>query len=238
MSIRGLSKRQKDRIFCNHCRTETNHTCVGEHIRNPANDAKALPWADWERYRLWICDGCEEGTLELVGGDESTDPQDKPEILADSCYFDYYPPRTLFHVQGKKFAQLPEKLNELYREVLLAINNNVPLLCAIGIRALIEGICADKEIPGRSLEAKIEELGGLLPKNIIAALHGIRFIGNVAAHELVAPSREELHLAIEICEDLLNYLYDLDYKARNMALTQGTKKLFSEKPVKGLESGA
>ena len=38
-------------------------------------------------------------------------------------------------------------------------------------------------------------------------------MGNDAAHELESAEREELRVAIEVCEDLMNYLYDLDYKS-------------------------
>ena len=41
-------------------------------------------------------------------------------------------------------------------------------------------------------------------------------MGNVAAHELEAPNREDLKLAIEVIEDLLNFLYELDYKAQQL----------------------
>jgi hypothetical protein len=44
-------------------------------------------------------------------------------------------------------------------------------------------------------------------------LHGIRFLGNDATHELDSLSRDEIMIAIEIMEDVLNYIYELDYKS-------------------------
>jgi hypothetical protein len=41
-------------------------------------------------------------------------------------------------------------------------------------------------------------------------------MGNDAVHELTHPSGEDLKLAIEICQDLLNFLYDLDYKMKKL----------------------
>ncbi len=41
-------------------------------------------------------------------------------------------------------------------------------------------------------------------------------MGNKAAHELEAPNESELTLAIEVMEDLLNYLYELEYKVRRL----------------------
>jgi len=53
----------------------------------------------------------------------------------------------------------------------------------------------------------------LLPESIVKNLHGFRFIGNRAVHELEAPDASELALALEVIEDILNFLYSLDYKA-------------------------
>ncbi|HKY54635.1 MAG TPA: DUF4145 domain-containing protein [Anaerolineales bacterium] len=79
---------------------------------------------------------------------------------------------------------------------------------------LIEGICVDKGIEGNNLYKRIENLTSILPKNIVESLHKFRFIGNDATHELQIPTEAELRRAIEVIEDLLNFLYELDYKAR------------------------
>jgi len=82
-------------------------------------------------------------------------------------------------------------------------------------RALLEGICAQKGVEGRTLYNKIDGLKQHLPANIVDSLHHFRFIGNEAAHELQAPSEAELRLAIEMTEDLLNFLYELIYVMGN-----------------------
>jgi hypothetical protein len=53
---------------------------------------------------------------------------------------------------------------------------------------------------------------------VIEALHNFRFAGNAAAHELDPLSREDAEMAIGIIEDLLNFLYDLDYKASQLCM--------------------
>jgi hypothetical protein len=168
----------------------------------------------WERlgYRLWICAGCERGTLEeYYTSDFLEDRDGNPQYE-----YEYSPPRIMVYVEAKKFKQLPPKLDKIYREVLHAFNNKLTILCAIGIRGLLEGICADKGIKGKNIASKIDGLSSMLPQNIVSNLHSIRFLGNEAAHELVGPESHELRLAIEICEDLLNYVYELDYKASRL----------------------
>ncbi|MCB0264797.1 MAG: DUF4145 domain-containing protein [Calditrichaeota bacterium] len=93
---------------------------------------------------------------------------------------------------------------------------------------MIEGICDDKDIGGKNLEKKINGLEGILPKNIVKNLHQFRFMGNVALHDLKAPSRVDLSKAIEICEDLLNFLYELDYKTSQLKIRRPTHPLKSK----------
>ena len=98
--------------------------------------------------------------------------------------------------------------------MIRAFNSGLYVLTAVGLRALIEGICADKNVSGANLNQKINNLTSLLPPNIVDSLHSFRFMGNKTAHELNAPDKEDLRLAIEVIEDLLNFLYELDYKAK------------------------
>lgn len=199
-------------IFCNTCKTTTNHVCEAQHYRENVDedDHGQVCWADTTGYRFWICAGCEAATLEKYYNDISFG--DNPDDIT------YIPERASLHVGTKQFRQLPKKLTAIYLETLHAYNNKLSVLCAIGIRALLEGICADKNVQGKDLKQKIENLVNVpLPSNIVENLHSLRFLGNEAAHELSSPTSEELKLAIEISEDLLNYLYELDYKARLLA---------------------
>jgi hypothetical protein len=198
---------QKKILFCNHCKTETNHYCHSEHLRH--RDMFDTFWVE-ERFRLWVCAGCENATLEIT--------HDDAFVHGDKdLYTELFPKREEFDVRGKSFKTLPNKLNKIYRETIQAFNNGLKLLCAVGLRALIEGICDDKGIEGKNLEAKIDNLTSILPNNIVTNLHNFRFIGNTAIHELTPPENDTLRLAIEIVEDLLNFIYELDYKARGLA---------------------
>jgi hypothetical protein len=125
-----------------------------------------------------------------------------------------YPPTTYGKKQPKYFIKMPKSLSKLYKQVVLAFNSGSMLLCTIGLRALIEGICVDKGITSRKLEHKIDGLSQFFPnKTLIDSLHGFRFTGNDAAHDLAAMYPSEASEAIEVMEDLLDFLYDFDYKA-------------------------
>jgi len=163
-----------------------------------------------------VCAGCDTGTMEdqfHAAYHES----EEPESI-------FHPKRSEYARPRKYFMNLPGKLSDLYGEVIGTHDSNLNVLCAVGLRALIEGICADKNVQGRNLDEKIEAMKTLLPQNIVQNLHGFRFMGNRAAHELEAPSSSELNVAIDLIEDILNYLYDLDYKARLFASLKAAQR--------------
>jgi hypothetical protein len=169
-------------------------------------------WEEFE-YRFWVCRGCDTATLEEAYTNIGMyDPSREKHI----CESKLYPKRRERELAHKRFRQLNTKLSAIYREVIASYNNDSGTLCAIGLRALLEGICADKTIDGRDLFTKIDGLTAYLPANIVESLHSFRFMGNVAAHELQAPKPTELRLAIEVMEDLLNFLYELEYKAQRL----------------------
>lgn len=219
-SSRNLPSRK--RIFCNTCKNETNHILQAEHDRQFYEEEHGQ-LAFWEEvvYRFWICAGCDKATLEeCYTMDGMRDINDKQIYESE-----FFPKRNEHDVAGKHFKQLPEKLDKIYRETVQAFNSNLDVLCAAGLRVLIEGICADKQIKGATLERKIDGLIDILPQNIVQSLHSFRFIGNTAVHELTPPQRDDLLLAIEVSEDLLNFLYELDYKARRLPKSQQHRSL-------------
>jgi hypothetical protein len=126
----------------------------------------------------------------------------------------FYPPAGQNLATRKVYESIPYQLEQLYSEVIETFNTGAYLLCAAGLRALIEGICTDK-LPGKrgNLRTKINALVDIIPPKIIGNLHGFRFLGNNALHQLATPTRKELALAIEVVEDILNVVYELDYKS-------------------------
>jgi len=133
----------------------------------------------------------------------------------------YHPKPTVGCRPDKQFHKLPPKLRKLYNEVIHAHNDKLHILCSAGLRGLIEGICADKNISGSDLEKKIDGMTTVLPTDIVENLHGFRFIGNDAVHKLEAPTEFELTLALDVIEDILNFLYALDYKVSLLEQLKG-----------------
>jgi hypothetical protein len=213
------------RIYCNACRRRTVHTLKFTHHAldgDPAEDQYFEEWTD----SLWVCCGCETATLVhrwKMAGAEGKEDAPQPEV-------DIYPPRSDGTVQPKYFVKLPSKLTKLYRETAEAFNSDCMMLCTIGLRALIDGVCKDKGIEAENMEKRIDGLLKFIPnQTLIDSLHGFRFAGNDAAHDLEAMYPTDAAHAIEVMEDLLNFLYDFDYKAASVKDASKRAKIRGER---------
>ena len=137
-----------------------------------------------------------------------------------------YPEVDKDQVPVKSFRQAPDNINRIYKESIRSFNIGNYILCAVGLRAVIEGICEDVMTTedAKNLEKKIDDLHeqGILSKKHAEILHAFRSIGNKAVHELSAPPKDDLIAAIEIVEHTLENLYGLSAKGW---LLKKTKKL-------------
>jgi hypothetical protein len=217
--VEWMADEKRKRLYCNSCKQYTNHKLKGEHKGVFDNGS----FSEGLNFRLWICMGCEWGLLEegyWVEGDEA-------ETLT------YSPERTQHSLEAKQYSKLKPKLQAIYKEAIACFNAKALILSAVGLRALLEGICQDKRIRGNNLKAKIDGLQEYLPnKNIIRNLHHFRFMGNDAVHRLAVPKAAEVASAVGVIEDLLNFLYELDYKAAQLREMRRSRKPKSAKAMK------
>lgn len=214
----------KEQIICNECNHRTWHRVICSHVlTSSAYDGFGGDDYLGEGKRKWDilqCMGCGSVSIRESSVEEINFP-----------YVIFYPERNIHHHRAKYFVRLPENLTRLYYEVCHTYNQKKLLLCAAGLRALLEGICNDKEIAEgpnnngkitKSLEGKINGLASIVPASIVKNLHGLRFLGNQALHELEVPSQSDVTLALSVVEDIMNIIYELDYKAQ--LLTKNLKK--------------
>lgn len=143
----------------------------------------------------------------------------------------------------KEYYNVPNIVRRLYRETIDCFNNQTLTLCAAGLRSIVEGICLDQGIKkgpveitndDRSTETKrlsslVGKISGLSEKGILTLknskiLHEHRFLGNDAVHKLSQPTTEELILAIEIIEHILDTLYEIPEKADTLKTTRSNRK--------------
>ena len=127
----------------------------------------------------------------------------------------YFPSSINGHTTIKHHYAIPGKIRVVYLETLEAIKSNCYLLSGVGLRAVIEAIALEQNIPGRNLEQKINNLlrNKLITERDANRLHSIRFMGNDSVHEMEVPKESKIRIALDIVEHLLNNLYLIDIDA-------------------------
>ena len=205
-------------VDCTLCNRTTNHDVLFTEETGGFSEEAGIHWGD--AHHMIRCRGCGTVSFAVVSWDsEDLDNEGQPFVKMA-----LYPSRGVRKPIDDDF-HLPFKVRGVYLETLTALSNKAPILAAIGIRAVVEAICADKESDGDNLENKIDDL---VAKGYLAAeqanfLHLQRFMGNTAAHEIEAPERRELSAAVDIVENMLKTLYVLPELAKKMRKSQ--KKL-------------
>ena len=164
----------------------------------------------WENHHNLIqCGGCETVsymTTSMSSDDWEFDDFDRPYVVESKAY---YPSSNERRGLMRDAILLPSLIKRIYIETISALNNDEPVLAGIGLRALVETICKEKNAPGRNLEKNIDGLVGLgfLTSEGASTLHKIRTLGNKAAHEVIPHTPEQLNLALDVCEHILNGVY-------------------------------
>jgi hypothetical protein len=202
---------QISKIPCIECGRKTNHDIVYE-LEQESEDIFGFPIIT--RFQTLQCRGCETVTF----------CENRTEELGSVKDMQFYPGRASGKGPMIGTFRFPTTTRKMYNEVLQALNNDAPVLAAIGLRSLIESICIAQKTSAKNLMGCIDELAdmGLLSKRQADFLHTHRFLGNVAAHEMKEPKPEELSAALDIAETLLKTIYILPHVAAS--ITTGKQK--------------
>jgi iron only hydrogenase large subunit-like protein len=204
------------KVICSKCHIMTNHN-IHSSIKN-SWDYEEADIQGMELYETLSCRGCEELCFRLT--------------TSNSEYIDYdrngeryypetemiYPNRLMGRAPIKEQYSLPEKVRVIYKETHEAISSKLNILAGVGIRALIEAVCLEENAKGSNLMKKIDYLvaNGVLTSKNAEILHKTRFLGNKSAHEVEAAKDSELAVAFDIMENLLQTLYIIPKKAKNL----------------------
>ena len=218
----NISKGETIRTRCNKCEKEMNHQILMDYCKR----GTVVLDSDYDfrygkidytgnfsnDYQIIKCSGCD--TISYRSYIYFSEYQN--DIDDDGTREERYP--TLLRRTEKELKHMPSSLIQIYEEVIMTYNNNCFILCAAGIRALLEGICNNKGITANVLRIKIlnlREQGFISPQheNI---LHKLRFLGNDALHDLQTPTQKEVDSALDIIEHIIESLYEILGKAKNL----------------------
>ncbi|WP_242224692.1 DUF4145 domain-containing protein [Bacillus cereus group sp. BfR-BA-01380] len=232
----------RERVYCSRCKGKTKHLIITSYKEKSGGDDDFY-WYD--NYYIVQCAGCDNTSFVRQYGDEFKVERINGEI---EDTFTVYPeePKVetdeeiwkrefemLYFMPPKLFRYVPQNLNNLYKQTINVYNSQQNILCAAGLRTIIEGICNElnikkghiydkdgsKKLNEKNKEIYTDNLAGRIfglyeEGHIIFTqallLQKIKNIGNSAVHDIVEPSIEILQQTIEIIDTILYNIYELD----------------------------
>lgn len=207
---------KKHKFICKDCSRVTTHKIIASYLERGEENCGHGHGVDWiKRDQIIQCLGCESVSFRSI----STFSEDWDFDSEGNSYLNenvkFYPGRSE-GIQKIESYILPEKVQSIYSETILAIENEQNILAGIGIRALVETICKDLNAQGSNLYDKINSFEGLsiLTKEGVETLHKLRVLGNDAAHEVKKHNKQQLSVAIGIIEHMLNGTYIIPAKVK------------------------
>ncbi|WP_435815108.1 DUF4145 domain-containing protein [Xanthomonas campestris pv. incanae] len=206
-------------ISCTKCSGKTSHKVVSSYdLRGNYDDGQhSFQWAT--DYQIIQCLGCK--TISFRKASSSSEDWVQTSYDGDGEYVTdetIYPSRAEgIKGLGEDTHYLPANVRRIYDETLQALSGQSPVLAGIGLRALLETVCKEKQATGHDLLKKIDSLvsASVLTPVSAAILHKIRTLGNSAAHEVKPHSEKQLGLALNIVEHLLKDVYILPKQAES-----------------------
>ncbi|MFI8145845.1 DUF4145 domain-containing protein, partial [Acinetobacter sp. ABJ_C5_2] len=199
---------------CLDCKRETNHEIIATKLYETY-----IPYEyhDGKEYSIVQCRGCDQVSfLKTYHDYESIYPTGYNDDFEHvRSYTNYYPDASQILTKYKR--SLPKDLYTIYSETKVAFTQNLNIFTAIGIRSIIECICKDKKVIGKNLEKKISNLKNLgdISKRDVDLLHSLRFLGNDAVHELIKPEENDVKVAFDIIEHLIQAIYLMPKELKN-----------------------
>jgi hypothetical protein len=192
---------------CLVCKTQTRHVQLSKALEEGSDDYHYR-----KTFEIIECLGCTQKSFRSVFEDfENAYPVGEDEWDIDTVVKNYPPPE-VEEFSNDESNHVPTIVRDIFRESLLAIQQDALILGGLGLRGTIEAICNDKNIDGRDLSVRISRLTkqGLISSRDAERLHGIRFLGNDAAHEIKRPKPEQITVALKIIRHLLQSVYILE----------------------------
>lgn len=212
---------------CSTCGVATRHlVLVSAEVNGKEDEVRSEFWFAWtQSLEVVQCQGCMNGSFRSIYSDSEMDEH-------EASREELFPKRLAGRKQLERTYFLPFKIRLVYEESLSALSNGLPVLAAIGIRALVETVCKEQKASGKDLEKRIDALveKGVLTKDAAEILHSPRIMGNKAAHEVKPHTPSELLDAWEVVEHLLLTVYLLpkiasSLPSRGLAGPEGAQQL-------------
>lgn len=178
---------------CYYCRKQRNMTEQGQ---SQYYEVLFGGRTDFTTYLL-ACDVCGKPGMYVTNGSDVND-----EL------------RRLFPAPSRITAEnVPDSIKREHREAVTCFEANAHTACVVMVRRTLEGICADKNATGKTLDQKLRNLNenNHLDKRLFDWATNLRSLGNDGAHFTGrAVNSEDARDALMLCEALIENLYVLE----------------------------
>lgn len=195
-------------LDCESCSRNTKHSIL--HYEDNSFYTDDFEQEATESWSIVRCEGCDSISFLATSEQEDEEGTFTVKVL--------YPRRVIGRPALKGAKHVPDEIRRMYYQTREALCNDMNVLAGIGIRALVEVVCKQRNAQGHNLEKRIDglvEKGDLTPADA-ATLHSLRTMGNEAAHEVKAHTSQDLSTAFEVVEHLLTGIYILPAKASRL----------------------
>ncbi len=195
--------------YCRSCGKTTNHNILAEKKEGYRGD---YDFEYDQTYQIIECLGCDTKSFRDVFEEIEHAFQVGDNEWEVPTSITIYPRFIMDHRSLDGEYHLPSMVRQIYKEVILACQEEALILAGLGLRGTVEAVCNNLEITGRNLEIRISKLAtaGYISRKDAERLHGIRFMGNDAAHKIKKPSPIQLSVALKIVEHMLSSVYILE----------------------------
>ncbi len=199
---------------CRTCYRSTRHEILSQHV----DESDPEIYHEKDTWQIVRCLGCHSYGFRLRNDDYEMVEEDSEGEARHAVTITLYPAVFSQHRPLSSTFYLPTLIRRVYGQTLRALSEKAYVLASIGLRACIEAVCNHLRISGTSLEKRIDQLfrAGHVSNGDKRRLHAIRFLGNDAAHEIKEPPERDIRIALEIVEHLLNSVFILERKARDL----------------------
>ena len=191
--------------YCNNCHHETWHNVL--YVKTISDSNFDISWD--QDYCVLQCAGCDTICFRVDTSDSESYEYDEYGNWIPLVHHENYPASSEGFGLIENIYEIPDEIRNIYNETVKSISDGCYTLAGIGLRATVEAICIHENIPGGNLDTKINRLvsNGFISKDDADKLHAIRFIGNDAAHDIKAPIKNKVIIALKIIEHLISTKY-------------------------------
>jgi len=210
---------EEHQVSCIKCSGKTTHKVVASYdLRGDYDDGHySMQWAT--DHQVIQCLGCKTVSYRKASSNSEDWIQRSHDGEGEYVIDETLYPSRIDGIKGLEddTHYLPTNVRRIYDETLQALSSQSRVLAGIGLRALLETVCKEKNATGHDLLKKIDSLvaASVLTPSSAAILHKIRTLGNSAAHEVKPHSDKQLGLAMNIVEHLLKDVYILPKQAES-----------------------